>query len=149
MPCARASGLAHSQSPPHLHCDPSTCEGPPHLNNCTCRLRPIASQRKIAGGASTFTCPALPRDKWFRSGSCRSNWRNATTGQSGPTDSGETRQHVGIVLVIVLGINQCRDWILEDFDVAVVHRCLFLCVNHHGKRTDHGGSAGRFRICGE
>ena len=97
--------------------DSSTCEGPPQLYNRPCRLRPPSSKRKFAGGASTFTCPALPRDKWFRSSSCRSNWRNATTGQSGPTDSGETRQHVGIVLVIVLGIDQCRDWELEDFEL--------------------------------
>ena len=84
-------------------CDSSTCEGPPQLYNRPCRLRPPSSKRKFAGGASTFTCPALPRDKWFRSGSCRSNWRNATTGQSGPTDSGETRQHVGIVLCDCVG----------------------------------------------
>ena len=48
-----ASGSAHSRSPPLLYAIPSTCEGPLHLNNRPCQLRPPSSKRKFAGGASS------------------------------------------------------------------------------------------------
>ena len=79
--CARASGLAHSRLPPRLHCDSFDLEGPPHLYNRPCRLRPPSSERKFAGGASTFTCPALPRDKY-----------SAANAQHQPTDDGNKKR---------------------------------------------------------
>ena len=149
MLCARASGLGSLAIAAATACEPFDREGPPQVYNRPCRLRPSAAAPEIRRGCIYHHLNSLPRDKWFRSSSCRSNWGNTTTGQSGPTDSGETRQHVGIVLVECVGIDQCRVWILGDFYFAVDHRLDFLLVNHHGSREDYGGCAGWFRICGE
>ena len=126
------------------------CEGPPQVFKRPCRLRPTAAAAEIRRGCIYHHLNSLPRDKWFRSSSCRSNWRNATTGQSGLPDSGETRQHVGIVLVECVGIDQYR---AGNWRIVTSQFCssLYSIVrNHHGTRTDHGGSAGRWcRICRE
>ena len=49
------------------------------------------------------------------------------------TDFSETKQHITIVLVECVGINQYRDWILEEF---LIRSCTIVgnscCVNHHG-----------------
>ena len=62
--CIRLGSLAIAAASAY---DPSTCEGPPTEYNRPCRLRPITSSRKFAGGAASSTWSAHPRDKWFRS----------------------------------------------------------------------------------
>ena len=147
MLCVSASGWLTRDCRAFARNSP-TCEGPPHLNKRTCRLRPTSSRRKFAGGASTpldFASTRQVVSERF----VQSNWRNATTGESGPTAFGETRQHVEIVLGIICVNQPVPSWILGDFCFAVDHRWDLLLVNHHGTREDYGGCAGWFRICGE
>ena len=113
--CVRASGLGSLAIAAATACEPFDREGPPQVYNRPCRLRPSAAAPEIRRGCIYHHLNSLPRDKWFRSGSCRSNWRNATTGESGPTDFGETRQHVWIVLCDCVVNRPVPSWIWGIF----------------------------------
>ena len=106
--CVRASGLAHSRSPPRLHCAPSTCEGPPHLNN-----RPADYARCHQSGNSQGVHHHSLVQR-FHATSGFGAVRVDRTGGTRRPDRVDFQTPVkpdstlGSCFVIVLGINQCR-----------------------------------------
>ena len=60
--CIRLGSLAIAAA---SACDSFDCEGPPHLSNRPCRLRPTALQRNFAGGDRPYHFIRASRDNCY------------------------------------------------------------------------------------
>ena len=121
--CVCASGSAHSRSPPRLHANPSTVRA---HRICTTVPADYARLHRSGNSQGVHLHSLVQR---FHATSGFEAVRADRTGGTRRPDRVDQQTPVkpdstlGSCFVIVLGIDQCRVWDLEDFDFAVLHRC--------------------------